>query len=453
MSSKQGQTLVWRPTKKQEQALISSARFILYGGARGGGKTDAAIMWLLYNKDIGRARSLIIRRNAMDLADFIDRANFYYTPLGATKVGTPPVFVFPSGYTIRTGHLAFPDAYEHFMGHEYQKIVIEELTHIPTRDLFLKLMGSLRSTIKGLEPQFFGTTNPGGVGQEWVKEFWHIGEETYPEGVPFTEDGKEKVFIPAKVQDNPHLIQADPEYVEFLKNLPVDLREKWYNGNWDDVDTENQYYAILISRLKKEGRYTKVPVEKGLRTFASFDLGLKDQMVIWIAQLYGREVRIIDVFAARNRPLKYYADYLHKFEQDYGVWIEEIVVPHDAKVRSMTSDTLQTRVGKLEELGFNVTLAPNVSRDDGIEAVRELLGHCYIDKERCAEGVRALRNYQKEFDEKLNRYKDTPLHDWASDYADSFRYLALYLPTKINTGKSNIGKIQKSLFKHRARSA
>ena len=72
-------------------------------------------------------------------------------------------------------------------------------------------------------------------------------------------------------------------------------------------------------------------------------------------------------------------------------------------------------------MGFNVEFAPNVGREDGIEACRELLAHCWFDEKRTEEGRRGLKAYQKEFDEKMNRYKDTPLHDWASDWADGFR--------------------------------
>jgi len=419
----------WTPTNKQTTMLSSTASYILFGGSRGGGKTDAAIRWFLYDIHHEKFRGLVIRRNAKDLTDFVDRANQVWSKFGAKKTGNPAKFTFPSGAIIYTGHLGTEDAYTAYQGHEYHKILIEELTHIPTQELFEKLMGSLRSSEPDLTPQFLATTNPGGPGHEWVKEYWKITDEEQENGKKFEEGGITRLFVPANIEENRHLADADPGYVQFLKNLPPDLRAKWYEGSWEDIDTENQYYASRITRMKQQGRITRVPIESALRTFTVFDLGVGDSMVLWTFQLFGREVRLIDCFADRGQPLKFYSDYLRTLEKDNSMNIEKLFVPHDASVRSMTSDTLMTRFEKLEKLGWKVEMAPNVSIDDGIDAVRDLLDHCYIDDKRCKEGIRALRAYQKEFDEKMNRYKNSPKHDWASDYADSFRYLALSLPS------------------------
>ncbi len=446
------ETMDDRPNPKQEIMLTSYADMILYGGARAGGKTHAAIRWFLYKIPYKEHRGLVIRRNAKDLTDFVDRAFQLWSNFGVKKTGNPAKFTFPSGAIIYTGHLGTEDAYTAYQGHEYDAILIEELTHIPTQLLFEKLMGSLRSIHKHLKPQFLGTTNPGGIGSEWVKEYWHIQDDDTPNGVEFTDNGIVKIYVPATINDNPHLMEADPKYVQFLKNLPADLREKWYHGSWDDIDTDNQYYATLVTRAKEAGRITKVPFESGLRTFTAFDLGIKDAMVLWTYQIFGKEIRVVDCHVGRNLPLKAYADYLRKQEKKYLVEIETVIVPHDANVRSMVSDTLQTRAQKLEELGFDVqVLGSKVSVDDGIDAVRDLLAYCYIDDVRCKEGIRALRSYQKEFDEKMNRYKDKPLHDWASDFADSFRYLALSLQYTMTGGNSNVVNMQRELFTRRRR--
>lgn len=94
------------------------------------------------------------------------------------------------------------------------------------------------------------------------------------------------------------------------------------------------------------------------------------------------------------------------------------------------------------EAGLDVVIAPNLSVADGIQAVRRTLPRCWFDKDRTKEGLSALRNYRRVFDEKRNVFYDTPLHDWASHFADSFRYLAIGLsetdptwskPLNINT--------------------
>ncbi len=122
----------WRPTPKQELALQTTADEVLFGGSRGGGKTDTALQWLLYDIDNGALRQLVIRRNATDLADFVDRARTKYGPLGATFAGNPVTIKFPSGAIIYTGHLATADAFTKYQGWEIHRLLMEEVTHIPS---------------------------------------------------------------------------------------------------------------------------------------------------------------------------------------------------------------------------------------------------------------------------------------------------------------------------------
>lgn len=419
--------MIWKPTPKQTLSLQTTAKMVLFGGGRGSGKTDAGLMRpFRENRYLNpKYRALVIRKNSDDLSDWVSRADQIYSHFGAKKTGQLAVFKFPSGATIKTGHLADKDSYTRYQGHEYQDILIEELTHVPTQLLFEQLMGSLRSTVEGLSPQFFGTANPGGAGHEWVKAYWHITDKQ--QGVKFDDNGTTKIYIPANIDDNPHLMNADPDYVNYLNNLPEDLKQKWRNGSWEDFDTPAQFYANYLTRAKQQNRIATVPIDPALRTFVAFDLGMRDKMVLWIAQIHGKEIRIVHCYGDRNYPLKHYADYLNDLKDKYGFRIEKIGVPHDANVRSMTDDN--SRFDKMQQLGMNVEMVPMVDVASGIDTVRDLLGHCYFDAEGCKEGLQALRQYHREFDQKQNRYKDNPEHDWASDYADSFRYLALLLTT------------------------
>jgi len=143
----------WKPQDKQTIALARIEDEILYGGARGGGKTDAGQAWLLYDIDKPKYRALVIRKNADDLRDWVDRARQMFAGTGAIFTGNPPEIRFPKGGIIRTGHLKDENAYEKYQGHEYQRILIEELTHIPSEESYLKLVSSCRSTVDGLEYQ------------------------------------------------------------------------------------------------------------------------------------------------------------------------------------------------------------------------------------------------------------------------------------------------------------
>ncbi len=202
----------------------------MYGGARGGGKTDCGMAWLLRATEFKDARMLVIRRNADDLADWVDRAHKMYPYAKIT--GKPATIKFPSGAVIRCGHLKDESAYTKYQGHEYQRILIEELTQIPSEESYLKLVSSCRSTIKGLDPKIFCTANPGGKGHQWVKKRFIQGHKPK---VAFKGKGENRyrMYIPATIDNNPTLMKNDPEYVNFLDTLPEPLRSAWRHGDWD----------------------------------------------------------------------------------------------------------------------------------------------------------------------------------------------------------------------------
>ena len=101
----------WHPHPKQEFALRQNVYELLYGGSRGGGKTDSGLVWLTEHINNPRFRGLVIRKNADDLSDWLDRAYFMYKLLGVKIAYRPAVLTFPSGAVIRTGHLKDDQAY------------------------------------------------------------------------------------------------------------------------------------------------------------------------------------------------------------------------------------------------------------------------------------------------------------------------------------------------------
>jgi phage terminase large subunit len=225
----------WKPHPKQEEALKRIEFEILYGGARGGGKTDAGLVWLTDYIDNPRFRALVIRKNADDLSDWVDRASRFYRGLGANIAYRPPIITFPSGAIIRTGHLKDDQAYTKYQGQEFHRILVEELTQIPTEKRYLQLIASCRSTIKELVPQVFNTTNPGGIGHGWVKgRFVDVAPPNTPYLDPIS--GQSRIYIPATIDDNPSLTENDPAYVrqlDALKGTDVELWKAWRMGDWD----------------------------------------------------------------------------------------------------------------------------------------------------------------------------------------------------------------------------
>ena len=233
----------WKPHPGPQTEVLTRPEYeILFGGSRGGGKTDAGLAWLIRWVHLPYYRALVIRRNSDDLRDWVDRATMFYGTAGGKVVGNPPEVRFPSGAKIRTGHLKDDNAYTKYQGHEYQKMLIEELTQIDAEINYLKLIASCRSVNPDLRPQIFCTTNPGGQGHQWVKDRFRI-VGTPRESIKTVDEktGRKRIFIPARVDDNPTLMENDPDYVKFLESLPEHLMKAWRLGSWDIF--EGQFFS------------------------------------------------------------------------------------------------------------------------------------------------------------------------------------------------------------------
>jgi len=186
-----------------------------------------------------------------------------------------------------------------------------------------------------------------------------------------------------------------------------------------DAPVEGSYYGTLLNEAEEQHRITKIPKEELSRTVCAWDLGMSDSTAIWVAQVVGKEVRLIDYCENHGVGLEYYVGWL----RDNGYSGGEQILPHDVEVREL--GTGKSRKEMLMDAGLDITVAPRVSVADGIQSVRRLLPRCWFDEEATKQGLSALRNYRREFDEKRNVFYDRPLHDWCSHAADAFRYLAI----------------------------
>ena len=430
-----GRKASWQPTLKQEEALISEAYETLYGGSRGGGKSEAGMAWMLYDIDNPRFKGLVIRRNAVDLSDWISRAKHMYIPTKAVFTANPARIVFPSGATITLGHLADANAFEHYQGHEYHKILIEELTQIASEELYLKLLSSCRSTVAGLRPQIFCTTNPGGPGAKWVKLRWRI--EGTPKQSIYTIDQvslRDRVFIPARVDDNPYLMKNDPDYVRFLDGLPDGLREQWRLGSWDDVEIKGSYYMAMYKQAKLEGRISREVAfyDPALPVFTVWDLGMKDAMSIGFFQKKDGMIKMIDFYEKSNEGLPHFIKVLKEKPYIY----KEHFAPHDIEVREQT--TGKTRRETAVKLGLEFTVIPKMGLNDRIDSARLVWSRMWINEVKCEDFCDKIKFYRKEWDEKNLCFKDKPLHDYTSNAADMFSYMSLVEEQFINPQEENI---------------
>lgn len=183
------------------------------------------------------------------------------------------------------------------------------------------------------------------------------------------------------------------------------------------------FYAHEMALVRSEGRITAearaiphVPVSR------AWDLGVRDDTAIWWWQPYGMQVLILDVYSSSGVGLEHYADIVAQRRDEHGWTDGDDYVPQDAKVKEL--GTGRTRVETMQRLNLHPMLVPAATVEDGINAVRRTLPLAVFHP-RCEAGISALEQYRREWDDAKKCFRASPLHDWTSDKADAFRYLAL----------------------------
>ena len=189
---------------------------------------------------------------------------------------------------------------------------------------------------------------------------------------------------------------------------------------------EGAYYGSLINDIYTKGQVTDIPVDGIAKTFTAWDLGMGDSTAIWVCQVVGQEIHLIDFMENHGVGLDYYVNWI----RDNGYATAEHLLPHDVQVREL--GTGKSRKEMLEESGLVVTVVAKLAVDDGIQAVRRMLPRCWFDV-KTKQGLDALQNYRRTYDDKRDVFFDKPVHDWCSHASDAFRYLAVGL----DEGKSD----------------
>jgi len=225
-----------------------------------------------------------------------------------------------------------------------------------------------------------------------------------------------------------------------LKAAKNEMGEDKYRQEFEcsfDAAVEGSYYGQILNELEDKKHMQEIPREELSRTFTAWDLGMGDSTSIWVAQLVGTEVRLLDYYENHGVGLDHYV----KWIKDNDYLKAEHILPHDVRVREL--GTGKSRMEMLEEAGLEVKIAPRMGLDDGIQAVRRLLPRCWFNVPKVQTGLNCLRNYRRDYDEKRKIFYERPLHDWSSHGSDSFRYLALGLDEGHSTWSKPINQTPK----------
>lgn len=246
---------MWRPNPGPQEAFLRSAAWeCLYGGAAGGGKSDALLAEALRQIATSQYRAAIFRRTYPELEQsggLIDRSKALYPALGGIYSEMRHRWTFPSGALIDLCHMQRDDDRLKYQGAQYAYIAFDELTHF-TEKQYLYLFSRCRAPAGGgLRCYMRGGTNPGGPGHEWVKKRWGAwldrkhdcpagpGELRHCARVDDVDtevgashpDARSRTFIPARVSDNPYL--ANTDYERNLRLLQLVERLRLLEGDWD----------------------------------------------------------------------------------------------------------------------------------------------------------------------------------------------------------------------------
>lgn len=215
-------------------------------------------------------------------------------------------------------------------------------------------------------------------------------------------------------------------YIKKEENMQQGMREEFPSTLEEcfEVNTEGAYYSRQMEKAYDQDRITELVPESHLKVNTYWDIGMNDFTVVLLVQEKGEKVRFIDMIWDSGEPMSYYATQLDEMRKENDYRYGRHYVPHDAAKRSVESGDSTADI--LRDEGVRpLKVCDRTSVQAGIEKVRKLFRKFYIDTKNCSRLVEALRSYRKEWNDRRGVWKNKPLHDEHSHFADAVRLLAM----------------------------
>lgn len=438
-------TIDYEPNEKQALFHASDADQLVYGGAKGGGKSCAIVMEALaYGIEYPGAKIYLFRETYDDLeANLISEMKAKWPSELYKYNESKHIATLYNGTKVMFRFISSKKDADRYQGRSMDFVGVDELTKFDKAWIQI-LLSCLRSP-KGFPPRFRGTCNPGGRGHAWVKEDFVLGTN-YGEKIlidPIT--GGKMQFIPASVYDNVVLMANDPNYVKRLEHLPENERRAFLHGDWDIFS--GQYFTEWI-REKHVIKPFEIPDH--WRRWRAMDWGFNDNCSIgWYAadeeghvykyrQLYVREMLASEI--AKK-----------VVELSKGEKIRYTVAGHDCWQKRGNDNAQGESIAEtFAQNGVPLEKA-DISRIVGWQRVREYLKDAPDEKpwfmvfENCADTIRTLP--MMIYDERNVEDLDDSLEDHA---VDETRYSLMSRPIKSKAAPNNestIGRLKKQAIK------
>ncbi len=225
-----------------------------------------------------------------------------------------------------------------------------------------------------------------------------------------------------------HVTQSE----DMRREFPSTPEESW------EVSNEGFYYGKQMSIARAEKRIGNIPYEEDIPVYTAWDLGYNDSTAIWFFQVISKEIRLIDYAEGSGESLAHWLGIVKSKPYVY----EKHLAPHDVMVHEYSSG--MTRQSSARKMGINLLPVQKVGIIPGIDAARNILNRCWFDEKKCVQGIKALENYKKDWDDRNTCWRSNPLHNWASHGADAFRTLATglhYITGKVNPSELEHQKV------------
>ena len=292
------------------------------------------------------------------------------------------------------------DNYNAMRGLYFDAVVLDEMADFPAS----AWSNVIRPALADRRGSATFISTPKGKNEFW--ELWHEAQD-------------DPNWFTAMLKASDTSILDQEELDEARRTMGDDRYEQEFECSFEAA-IQGAFYAKEMKEATEDGRITRVPYDRAASVITAWDLGIGDSTAIWFAQYVAQEIRIIDYYENSGVGLDHYAKVLLDKEYHY----EQHILPHDVQVKEL--GTGKSRLETLDALGIrNIQIAPKLAVEDGIQAARTMIPKCWFDADNCTRGIEALRQYRRDFDEKLKTWRGRPLHDWTSHGADAFRYLAV----------------------------
>lgn len=330
------------------------------------------------------------------------------------------------------------------------QLLIDQIADLHLAGFYQSTLSEIRGAngtkfiFAGLQHNVDSIKSKEGIDIVWCEEAQTITKASWDKLVPTIRKEQSEIWV----SFNPEL-DTDETYKRFVKTPPTNSwveKVNWQDNPWfpevlrqekDDLEArdtdaylnvweghcrqslEGAIYAQELRKATADGRITRVPYDP-LRSVEVFcDLGWADSTSLWYAQRIGFEFRLLESYQNCQQPWLHYLNHI----QSRGYVIGTVWLPHDAKAKSLATGRTIHEITMSS--GCKCEITPNIPVADGINALRTIFGDCWIDADKCADGLQALRRYRYEVDPDTKQWSRKPLHDDASHFADAARYFAV----------------------------